>query len=206
MNPNMSSLTRRLARVLVPLSRREQDRAINAALKHFFAQSELGAETRFRVIGAELRLEKPPKRGAVPKRLIQVFVVDYANRKSLGITVGTNGKVAKSQVLCFQPTFHEDEIADARKLAESEERVGRIARRRRAFVNTFTPHEATMGGNRMIGLRYLGPLRGARGRILATVIVDLNDERVVSFRRADPESDASDRTESEARDSYGKLG
>ncbi len=74
---NMSSLTRRLQRVLRPVSKREERLAIKAATARLLSENP-GEDVRFRVIGAELRIEKPAKRSAVPPRLIQVFMIDVS--------------------------------------------------------------------------------------------------------------------------------
>jgi hypothetical protein len=165
-----------------------------------------GEERRFRIIGAELKMEKPPRRGATPKRLIQVFIVDYANRRNLGVIIDRRGRMVESRALTFQPAFVDDEISEARAIAKRDARISAIAKSPRTSVNTFTPREAAERGHRMIGLRYFVSRRKTRAQIAATVVVDLNEERLVSFRGAETRSNVNSNTEQQKGESHGGLG
>jgi hypothetical protein len=206
MRDNRSRLTRRLGAVLAPLGKREAGRAIRVATDHLLRELGSGEEGRFRIIGAELKIEKPPRRGATPKRLIQVFIVDYANPRNLGVIIDSRGRMLESRALTFQPTFADDEISEARAIAERDARVSAIAKRRRTSVNTFTPREAAERGHRIIGLRYFASRRQARAQIAATVVVDLNEGRLVSFRGAQTQSNANSPAKQQEGELHGGLG
>src|SRR5438128_257604 len=108
MKSTMSDLTRQLKPVLRPLNKAEESRAIKSAVASLL--TDIGnAEPRFRVLYTELRIEKPPERSDVLKRLIQVFIADYGNGRNVGVTVDSEGEIVESHALNFQPSFHVDE-------------------------------------------------------------------------------------------------
>ena len=178
MKSNMSVLTRKLRSVLRPLSRAEERRAIQAALQYYQSESS-DASARFRVLGAELRLDKPPKRGGIPPRLIQVLLVDYTHKRNLDFSVDAKGKVVRSGDLGFQPAFHAEEVREARELADSDERLVRILKKRGAFVSAFAPGSATDKESRLLGLRYVVPSKNGVAH-LASAVINLSEGRLLS--------------------------
>lgn len=177
MNPSMSAQTRKLVPLLVPLKAREKRAAIKAAEAH------LGPELsdHHRVFGAELRIEKPAKPGALPRRLIAVLVVDYGRKRNLVALVDGRGRVAKVEDLRgAQPAYTSQEIAEARAIAETEGRAARFAKLKGSFVSAFGPDRAPDNA-RLIGLRYVVLGKGRAGPRLARAIVDLSARRLVDF-------------------------
>lgn len=182
MRPEMSSLTKRLAPVLAPLGKRDERRAIKAALD--WLAVDLGGleEARFRVLGAELRIDKAPKPRGVPRRMVRVLIADYTNRRNLDVTVDARGRVLKGTAFRgFQPAFYVEEIAEARDIAEQDTRVSGVVKRRGAFPVPFAPGHGAEPGPRAVGLHYLMATRGGAAAPLATVVVDLYEQAVTSF-------------------------
>lgn len=182
MRPEMSSLTRRLVPVLAPLGKKEERRAIKAALDWMAVDLSGLKETRFRLLGAELRIDKPPTPRGVPRRLVRVLIADYTNRRNVDVTVDAEGRVLNGSTLHrFQPAFHAEEIGEARDIAEHDSRVASVVRRRGAFPVPFAPGHGTEPGPRAVGLHYLVATRGGGAAPLATVVVDLYEQSVSSF-------------------------
>ena len=92
---NMSSLTRRLDKILAPLNKREEKLAIESAVALLTADREIREDARCRVLGAELAIERPAKIGALPKRRIRVLITDYSAGRNLEYLVEA-GKVVES--------------------------------------------------------------------------------------------------------------
>jgi hypothetical protein len=173
----MSASTRGLAAVITPLKKREEQAAIGAAKTH------LGKELsdRFRIFGAELRIDKPTKLGTAPHRMVCVLVVDYGKRRNLEVLVNTSGKVIRVDDLRgTQPAYTTEEIKEARKIAEQDSRVARVAKMKGAFVSEFGPDRAADNARR-IGLRYAVVDKGRAGRVLAHATVDLAARTLVQF-------------------------
>jgi hypothetical protein len=183
MNSDMSDLTRRLKPVLAPLSKKEERRAVNAATEHFTAEIGRQADLRYRILSTEIRIEKPPKRGAVPERLVRVLIADYTNQRNLEISINGKGKVVQSEVLRgLQPAFHPDEIQEAKEFAQRDQRVARLAKTTGAFAGAFASDLAHERGRRLVGLHYLAAEKGGTAKPLATVVVDLATGEIVDFR------------------------
>jgi len=183
MRSDMSSLTRQMQSVIAPLSGGEERKAIRAAVTQLLTEIGRSNEARYRVLGAEISIDKPLRRGTVPQRLIQVLVVDYGNRQNLQYLIDSGGKVIERTVLGFQPAFHRDEIKEARAIAERDPRVAEFARTRGLFAGAFAPESSHEHGQatRRVGLRYLVTRRGALPRPVAVVVVDLYEQKLVSF-------------------------
>ena len=177
----MSDLTKHLKTVLAPLRRSEERHAVRAAVAHVTAGS--AGPLRYRVLGAELNIEKPPKRGAVPQRLIRVLIANYSGPCIHDISLTHQGKVMRSEVLRGQqPTFHPDEIREAREIAERDRRVASAAKQAGAFASAFASDLGRESGRRTIGLHYLAATRSGGARPLVTVAVDLCGAEIVAFR------------------------
>ncbi len=176
MAPEMSKATARIRRAIAPLSKREERRAIEAARAHL--SEELSP--RYRVFGAELRIDKPADPATTPKRTIAVLILDYEKRRTLEAIVDAGGKVLQVLDLQgFQPAFLDDEVKEARAIAAGDERVARIGKLRGSFVSTFAPHQDHSPRRRQVGLRYAAPDARQGIRILAEAAVDLLDRRLV---------------------------
>ena len=179
----MSDLTRRLKTVLAPLRRSEERQAIKAAVAYATEENANQDQFRYRVLGAELSIEKPPKRGAVPQRLIRVLIADYSAQRILDISVDHKGKVMQSEVLSGQqPAFHPDEIREAREIAERDRRVASAAKQAGAFASAFAADLGRESGRRTVGLHYLAAIQSGGARPLVTVAVDLCGGEIVAFR------------------------
>jgi len=177
MNKEMSEATRKLASVIVPLKKREQQAAIKVARDHL--THELSDHVR--ILGAELRIDKPAKPGAVPLRMISVIVIDYAKRRNVEVLVDGSGEVAKvNDLRGAQPAYTAEEVAEARDIAEQDDRAARFRKMKGMFVSEFGPERAADHARR-IGLRYVAMQKGRPVRIVAHAIVDMSARRLVDF-------------------------
>ena len=189
----MSDLTKRLKTVIAPLKRSEERQAVRVAVTHVTAGSE--GRLRYRVLGTELNIEKPPKRGAVPQRLIRVLIADYSGQCIHEISVDHQGRVVQSEVLHGQqPPFHPDEIREAKEIAERDRRVARTAKQAGAFASAFPSELGRDSGRRTVGLHYLAATRSGGARPLVTVAVDLCGGEIVAFRDDGGASDKKNST------------
>ena len=182
MSKDMSTLTRRLRPVLKPLGKTEEGAAIRLAMADLLAEPDRPKDARFRVLGAELAIEKPPRPEAVPTRAIAVLIADYANRRHLRFLVEKN-KLTRRDGLAFEPAFHIDEIREGRRIAERDRGVAAAARTRGAFASPFSPAAGGEPGVRLIGLRYAVARKGKPTAVLGTAVVDLSAAALISFER-----------------------
>jgi hypothetical protein len=182
MASEMSDLTRRLRPILAPMRRREERQAIKAALAQVSRDYGPGTKPRVRALGAEIHIDKPREREALPERLIRVLVADYGNNRIFDVRVGGDGQVVSSETVNgYQPAFHHDEIREAREIAERDERVANLARMPGSFAGYFLSDLAGDSGRRLVGLHYLATTEDGGAKPLATVVVDLYDNEIVSF-------------------------
>jgi hypothetical protein len=184
MSSAMSDLTKKLRPVIAPLKKKEERTAIEAATAYL--SKELS--DHYRILGAELRIDKPPDAGKIPDRMIGVVLADYGKRRNLEVLVDARGKVAKViDLKGAQPAYNSEEIADARAIAEQDSRVAYHAGEKGSFTSEFGPERA--GDNaRRIGLRYAV---AEKGRIVggpAHAIVDLSARKLVHFDEPSAES------------------
>jgi hypothetical protein len=174
----MSIATKALLKVIKPSTTKEERTAIASAVKY------LGRELsqRHKVFPAELRIEKPPRPNAPTKRSIAVLIVDYDNRRTTEVLVDAQGKAhRKIDLTGFQPAFLADEINEARRIAERDERVANAARVRGAFASAFGPHTYGERVARMVGLRYAAVGKKGDVQLLGEAVVDLSTQKLVSF-------------------------
>ena len=180
MKSEMSALTKRFAPVLAPLKKREESAAIKVARTYLSKQ----LSAHFRVFGAELRIEKPLEPRKAPVRMIGVLVVDYGNRRNVEVLVQPKGKVVRVDDLgTAQPSYTREEIAEARMIAEQDDRVRRLAKTKGVFASDFGPDRASDNARR-IGIRYAALARGRSAGLLAHVVVDLSAGKLVAFEDA----------------------
>lgn len=182
MKSNMSKVTRTLKPLLAPLSKQEERRSVECVLSHLRAELESAAKPRFRVLGVEVRIEKPETPKATPRRLIRVLVADYGNKRTLDVLVDRSGNIAQAEnYRGFQPAFHTDEIQAAREIAQCDPRVASLTKRRDYFVTAFGPEKTRPGGSRKIGLRFTLARKGQGTSVLVSVTVDLCERKVIAF-------------------------
>jgi hypothetical protein len=186
MKSEMSEFTRKLAPVIAPLKAKEERAAIHVAKAR--VAEELS--DHHRIFGAELRIEKPSDARTPPRRAIGVLIVDYGNKRNFEILVDGSGKVVRViDLQGAQPAYLDEEITDARQIAERDRRVARYAKMRRSFVSAFGP-ERTSDNARRIGLRYAVVERNGVSRVMAHAIVDLSTGTLVQFDETPTESDS----------------
>jgi hypothetical protein len=177
MKSEMSELTRRLAKVVLPLRQKEQLEAIKAAKAHIAKD----LSDHYRVLGAELRIDKPPDPKDTPLRMIGVMIIDYGNRRNYEVLVTGSGKVVRVVDLRgAQPPYTREEIEEARKIGEQDPRVARVAKRKGSFVSEFAPERAADNARR-IGLRYAVVEKGRASGVVARGVVDLSARKLVEF-------------------------
>lgn len=175
---HMSKATVRLRGAIAPLSTREERRAIEAATAHLSKK----LSRRYRVFGAELRIDKPADPATTPKRTIAVLILDYEKPRTLEAIVNAAGKVLRVLDLQgFQPAFLDDEVKEARAIAARDDQVARIGKLRGSFVSAFAPDQDHSPRRRQVGLRYAAPDARVGIRLLAEAAVDLVDRRLVHF-------------------------
>jgi hypothetical protein len=182
MKSYMSDLTREYKRVLAPMGKTEERRAVRAAVEWMAAQAGNARDLRYRVLGAEIRIEKPQRPKEVPPRWIRVLIADYTHRRNLQVTIDSEGSVMEGGDLAgLQPAFHMDEVQEAREIAERDPRVKRWAKARRSFAGAFAPN-ADRENRRLVGLRYLAAEKEGQAKPLGTVVVDLYGSEIVDLR------------------------
>ena len=177
-HPEMSAATKALLKVISPLTLKEERNATSAAVKHLAGE----LSERYQVFPAELRIEKPSRSNAAPKRAIAVLIFDYEKRYAADVLVDPLGKlVQKTDLTGFQPPFLPKELREARQIAEKDERVARALRVRGAFASAFGPHPHGEPGARLIGLRYATVDRKQNVRLLGEAVVDLSEQKLLNF-------------------------
>lgn len=188
MKSNMSDQTKQLKKIVVPLSKKEEQQVIKSVVAHMRQEYQKAlSETapRFRILGLDRRIEKLQDRQSVPQRLIHVLVSDYTNRHNLVFVLNSNAEIIKTENYSgLQPAFHKEEIKEARTIAErGNDRVGRLVKTRGTFVSTFTPDSNNSSGmkSRVIGLRYTSYNKASSTfQSVARVLVDLFDQKIIS--------------------------
>jgi hypothetical protein len=179
----MSSLTRELADVILPVSEDEERTAVEAALAH------LGLR-RPRVYGVELRIEK--SRRAVPHRQIGVLLAELDGYLVYDVVVSDDATVVSADARPdLVPPVAEDEVAEAAVLARTDVRIDEVARRWGVGFGPFYPsrheHDGLGGGDRgkrLVGLRYLDAGDLANVVPLLSVVVDLTGRQVMSVEHS----------------------
>ena len=178
MKSTASRETNRLKKVLKPLGRTEAGRAIETAAEHLGPRLVRDGRSRYRALGAQLGITRGTGKGT-PERRVEVFVIDYLNRRHFRVVVAGN-RVAEVGELDWQPAFSAEEIEEAEAIVARDERLRTVVRRRGVFSSAFAPG-GNAAGERKIGLRYLVRRRGVAA-VLATAEVDLVEQRVMNAR------------------------
>jgi hypothetical protein len=179
MKSGMSELTRKFKAVIAPLKKREERTAIDAAMAY------LGKDLsdRFRIFGAQLRIDKPREPRKAPARMIGVLVIDYGNRRNFEVLVEPGGKVVRVDDRGAQPAYTSEEIKEARGIAEQDRRVAGFAKMKGVFVSDFGPERASDNARR-IGLRYAVLGKARSSGLLAHAVVDLSARKLVRVDEA----------------------
>src|SRR5262249_15375648 len=137
---------------------------------------------RYRFFPAELRIEKSSRSKATIDRSVAVLMVDYERRRTIELLIDAKGKVVRVTDLSgFQPAFLDEEVKEAREIAERDDRVARATRVRGTFVSAFGPDPRGAPGARLVGLRYATVDKKGHGRLLGEAIVDLSQRLILSF-------------------------
>ncbi len=178
----MSDLTRRMRKIIAPLSKQEERQVINSVNAHMQEQFKNKNGSRFRVLEILLKIDKPEKREALPQRLIRVLVADYDNKKNLEFVLDTRGKIIKlEEYRGLQPAFHKDEVKEARAIAERDDHIAHLAKKRGYFVSAFSPHVDFHTDSRILGLNYISMgKKGTDFQYIARILVDLSEKRLLS--------------------------
>jgi len=185
MKSEISDSTKALIKVIVPLRRAEVLAAIKAAESHLARE----LSDRYRVLGAELRIDKPADPKKSPLRMVGVVIVDYSKRRNYEVLITGSGKVVRVVDLTgAQPAYTSEEIQEARKVGEQDRRVARFAKMKGSFASEFGPERAADNARR-IGLRYAQVEKGRVSRVLAHAIVDLSAGKIVEFSETEAQPD-----------------
>jgi hypothetical protein len=169
-----------MTKVLKPLSRAEATRAIKIATDYLKPELVRDTVSRFRVLGAELAITRPKSRDLVPRRQIQVIIVDYLNRRHVRVVV-ENGGVAEVRTLDYQPAVSAEEVQEASQLAAAVPELKRLTQQKGIFLSPYAAGSRAPG-ERRIGLYYLSTNRNGLAAIVAAAEVDLVEQRVYSVR------------------------
>jgi hypothetical protein len=180
MTPTTSTFIRTLTKVLKPLAQMEATRAIKVAIHYLEPELVRDGISRYRVLGAELAITRPKSPRVIPKRQIEVIVIDYLNRRHIRVVV-EQGRVVEVRTLDYQPAVSGDEIAEATQLAASVPELRKLAGRKGVFVSHYAPGPREPG-ERRIGLYYLSTGKNGLVAILAAAELDLVEQRVLAIR------------------------
>ena len=180
MKSNMSKATARWRHLLAPLSRAEERRCVDTALAHL--KETTGTLTNYLSLGAELLIEKAPKRDGAPRRCVRVIVADYGNCRTWNVVLNASGDVEKAARCNFQPAFHPEEIKRADAIARKDRRVAGCVARRNIAVEALSPEEHTHANGRLIELRYVYAPGGRGKEIVGNAVIDLCKQIVVAAK------------------------
>lgn len=185
MTTDMSSLTEQMREVLAPLGVEEERRAIDAAL----AARNGGRETLL-VRGAEVAIDKSPGRDEAPVRRVRVLLSAHAESVVREVLVDTYGKVVSDRELGPRNLpYLEDEVLQARAVAERDEHVAKRLTGHKVGVGTFAPMLGVSrhSRHRLVGLHFLDVSNPDMPRPLTSVVVDLATRKLVYDTHHGPE-------------------
>ena len=186
----VSDSTRRMQKVIYPLGKAEERRIIKTLLTYMTEQyRQMEVKSHFRLLTVELLINKPSKTESVPQRTVRVLVADYSGKRNIEFILDSGGKIMKvGEYHGLQPAFQDEEIQEARNLAKKDELVNRISRTQGLLVTGFAPESPSETGSRLVGLHYALVKRRIGLRMLARVIVDLSESRIVSVEEIEAET------------------
>ena len=180
MTTEMSSLTEQMSDVLAPLGAEEERRAVEAAL-----EARGGARENLLVRGAELAIDKPPRRGERPLRRVRVMLGVSAESVVREVLVDSHGKVVSDRELGPRNLpYLETEVYQARAVAERDEQVAKRLTGFKVGVGTFAPMLLASGASdaarhRLVGLHFLDVSNPDIPQPLTSVVVDLATGKLV---------------------------
>jgi len=180
----ISPLTKRLAEVIVPLSRDEERRAIEAALANVSGE-------RLHVYGAELRIDK--RRSSLPVRQITVLLADLAGYLPYEVVVDTRGEVIEANDRPdLVPPLSDTEVGDALALARSVPEIVELGERWGVSPAAFYPSghhdEPDAPRRRRVGFHFLEISDETAVRPIASIVVDLTRGEVETVTFHDSEA------------------
>lgn len=177
----MSRESKRIKTIARPLTKTEERRAVTVAVTALGRTAAGDGDRRFRVLWAELRIDKPARPRVPPLRRIAVVIVDYDGQRNLEFLVDDRGRVVGERALGLSPAFAADEVREARAIAERDPRVARLIQTGASFDGVFTPGGQGDRRPRLVGLRYAVNKRGRPFDLRAAVVVDLSAQAIASF-------------------------
>ncbi len=194
MKSYMSELTKRLQKIVKPITKAEERqtmKSVNSYINEEYSRTTVAIH--FRILGAELWIDKSLQQDTTSQRLIRVLVADYGNRRNLEFLVDIKGKILQVQnYRGLQPAFHKDEIKEARTIVKRDNRIADTIKstngKTTTFVSAFVPEIISNNStrpSRLVGLRYVSVQKGATASsflLLAKVIVDLSEQSIISFK------------------------
>ena len=177
MTIEMSSLTEQMRDVLAPLGAEEERRAVAAAL-----EARGGTRENTVVRGAELAIDKAPRRGERPVRRVRVLLSLRAESVVREVFVDPRGNVVSDRELGPRNVpYIETEVYQARAVAERDEQVAKRLAGFKVGVGTFAPMVLGTGASdasdaarhRLVGLHFLDISNPDIPQPLTSVVVDL---------------------------------
>ncbi len=178
------------ARALRELIEKVKARVIESVLKDPQVRKRL-AGTRYRVVGADMREEKPSGKTKTARRLGEVGVYDY-NRDVLLVPIVDlrSGQVVTiEERRGIQPPLTAEELEDAKKIVLSDPAFRFLARHRELAVVAFPARPAFAESHPAFGHRCFALYfwtRGKQLKRLAAAMVDLSARQVVPGDPDDP--------------------
>jgi hypothetical protein len=154
-------------------------------------------QARYRVLGADLREEKPTRRGASERRLAEVGLYDYDRNVLLVAIVDLRaGAVERiDEWPGRQPPPTDEEVAEATELLLASEQFASLRRREGVQVVALLARASSADGHRRYGHRVFMLTvwtPGDQPTRLAEAAVDLSTRTLVPVDEADPFSDRTD--------------
>lgn len=182
----MSNLTRRMQKVIAPLSRGEEKRAVKLVSAQLAEQYPPGTKSDYRVFPPIVAIEKPENRETIPERLIRVFVVDYAHKRNLEFILDADLRVVRTEdYRGIQPALLTEELEEADRIARRDRELRRLLKQRGIFLSEFAPEPEPQDGSRMAGLRYVLKKKSGEFEMVARVVVNLSERRVTDVTRTE---------------------
>ena len=158
--------------VLAPIGSDESDAAARAALEAVIAGGSVRAE-RLTVYPCRVRVDKPPRRGAAPRRLVWVRVRDADRQVVHEIDVEEGVVVGHEVSEHGSPPFTGDERTAARRLLDVDSRFRDVLADASVEIEWFSPGH---GRQRLLGARLV--------RLEGTRVIDVVDSAVVDLDNA----------------------
>jgi len=163
-------------------------RVLEAVLADPRVQERL-AGTRYRMVGAGLREEKPDRDGEVAPRLAEVGVYEYDSDTLLVAVVDLrSGQVERlEERRDIQPPLTTQEVEEARAIVASNPQLARLKRVPASQIVALPSRASSIEGHRLAWHRCFNLTFWSGGRKkLAEAAVDLSTRELVPLEDADP--------------------